>query len=822
MTFMSDLRHAIRTLLRHRGYSITAILTLALGIGATTAVFAVVDAVLINAVPYQDPRRLVDISHVAPGLGISGPVDLSGAQWFTYRDEDRLFEHIGLWSLERGTVTGLGPAEEVRRGTVSYGTLQALAQPPLLGRWFTETDDRPGAPATILLTHAYWQRKFAGDASIVGKTITVDSRPREVIGVMPRQFRLMNADVDVILPMRLDRSAQQLGLFNYHALGRLKRAATLEQARAEIARMDDIAMQSWPTPFGATDLLALLQKARFTPVVQPLRQAVVGNIERVLWLVMGTIAVVFLIAAANVANLMLVRAESRRQEFAVRTALGASRARIVREWLVEGTTLGICGAILGGVLAAGALRLLVALAPPWLPQADQIAFCGSAFAFAAVAALVGSGLSSLLPILTSRHREGDATLLRGRSTGADQHQHRARKALIVAEIAMSLVLLVAAGLTIRTVAALRGMQPSTSRPETVQLFNISIPVAAAGNPEAVVVRQNEIGRALSALPGVSGVSYANSAPLDISGSSHGPVGAQGAVYKDGHPPLREIRYAAAGFFRVIGMPILAGRELTADDIAGRHAVVVVSERLAREEWGSAAAAIGRKVREVAGPWRDVVGVVPDVRNEGLREEPQATVYYPVLTANLWGEALSARRAVTFAVRSDRAGSAPFVREVQGVVARLVPEGPISQTRTLRNVYDRALAPAAFTMIVLGIAATMAVLLGVVGIYGVVSYVVAQQTREIGIRAALGAGPQQLRRMFVSHAFVLASVGVAAGLAGAVAVTRLMSSLLFGVTPLDPPTFIAASALLTLAAALASYVPARRASKVDPMVALRYE
>ena len=827
---MSDLRHAIRSLLKVRGFTLTAVLTLALGIGATTAVFAVVDAVLIRTLPYPDPERLVYISHVAPGLDIHGDVELSGAQWFTYREHGKLFEQIGLWSSNPLDNRALavpgsagGPSEPVRPLIVSDGTLQALGVTPLLGRWFSAADDTPGSPQTVLLTYDFWQHRFGGDPSAVGRTVTLDSQPREIIGVMPRGFRFLNVTADVILPMRLDRQAQRLGVFNYGAVGRLKPGVTLEQAKNEIARLDQVWMTSWPPPLGATNIIALLQKARLAPNIFPLRQFVVGNIGRVLWLVMGTIAVVFLIAIANVANLMLVRAETRRQEFAVRSALGAGRLRIARDWLAEGLVLSGCGAAFGLFLALAAVRLLTNLAPSALPRLNDIGLDHRAVIFACAMSLLSAALVSLLPMVRFTAADRQVTLLRtGRTAGVTRHQNRARSALIVSEIALSLVLLLAAGLMIRTVAALRAVQPGTARAEDVQLFSVSIPSSVAADADAVIARQQEIVRRLAALPGVAGVSWANSAPLDLGASSHGPLVAEGAQYEEGQAPLREFKFVAPEFFRVIGMPLIVGRELTWSDIAGHRPLVVVSERLARDEWGTPSAAIGKRVHELAGPWREVVGVVPDVRNEGLQQSPQATVYLPVLATGLWGDRVSVRRGVTFAVRSDRAGSESFLSEIRNELAMVIREVPVTQMRTLQELYDRALAPTAFTLTMLAIAATMALLLGVVGIYGVISYVVAQRTREIGIRAALGAPQRQLQRMFLAHGLTLAAIGIVLGVMAGVTVTRLMSSLLFGVTPLDPVTFAVTSAVLVGVSAGATYIPARRASKVDPIVALRYE
>jgi putative ABC transport system permease protein len=822
---MSEINSTVRSLLKHRVFMVTAVLTLAIGIGATAATFAVVDGVLIKALPYPVPGCLVSISHLAPGLDVGGPVDLSGAQWFTYREANRTFEQLGLWSAERGTVTGLGRAEEVRRLTVSYGTLQALQVPPAIGRWFSESDDAPAAPRTILLTYDYWQRKFGADPSVIGKPITVDGQPREVIGVMPRTFRFLNVGVDVILPMRLERAAQKLGIFNYRAIARLRPTATLEQASTDVERMDRIWITAWPSPFAGNDMQNLLAKARLTPSLSPLKQSVVGHVERVLWLVMGTIAIVFLIACANVANLMLVRAEVRQQEFAVKAALGAGRFRIARGLLLEGFMLALPGSIFGLALALGAVRMLVAMAPSSLPRLDQIAIDGRVAVLVAALAMLAGAVSSLVPILHQRRSVSSAWLQRSsRTSSASPHQHRTRQALVIAEVALCLVLLVTAGLMVRTVLALRAVDVGFENPAAVQLVSVSIPSAVAGDPVAVIAKQQEILTRLAAIPGISAASYGNSAPLDIDASSHGVLMADGVAYGPDHPPpVRAQKYVAPGFFEVTGVPLLAGRDLTWNDIALHRSFVLISEGLAREEWRQPANAIGKRVREQAdGPWREVIGVVGDVRDEGLDVKAPATVYYPVLTANLWGEALSVRRGVTFAVRTTRAGTGTLAAEIRDAISTVIPDVPITRMRTLLDLRDQALAPAAFTLLMLAVAATMALLLGIVGIYGVISYTVAQRTREIGIRVALGAEQPQLRRMFVAHGLALAMIGVGVGMAGSLLVTRLMSALLFGVTATDPATFAATATVLVAVALLASYLPARRASRIEPMMALRSE
>jgi predicted permease len=816
-----DVQHSLRALRRSPGFTATTIATLALGIGGTTAVFSVVNGVLIKPLPYRDPDALIGIWHVAPGANIGGDVNMSETQFFTYREHNRTFQAIGLWSTQVGAVTGLGEPEEVRRLTVAAGTLETLGVEPAIGRAFGETDDTAASAPTVMLMHGYWQRRFGGHRAVIGRTITVDGQPREVIGVMPPEFRFLDVDADLILPWRFDRGALRLSGFNYQGLARVKSGVTLDQANADVARMNAIWVKSWPLPIPGFD--KILENIRLTPTLRPLKQDVVGDIGPTLWVLMGTIGFVLLIACANVANLLLLRVEGRQQELAVRAALGARWTRIARELMIESEMLALAGGALGLVVAHVLLRLLVRIAPATLPRLNEITIDATVLSFAFFASLVSGAVFGLIPVAKYAGPRVAPALRSGtRSATGSRERHRARNTLVIAEVALSLILLVGAGLMIRTFVAMRSVEPGFRAPEHVQLVRISIPEKQIADAEQVFRIQREIRDRIGAIGGVSAASFASAAPM---GGTFGNILlVEHHNYPEGQlPPVRRQKFVVPAFFSTVGIPLIAGRDLTWNDINSRRPVAIVSASLAREMWRAPAAAIGKRIRvNPDDPWREIVGVVGDVHENGVHEAAPPMAYFPLLMENFARDRVFIQRGVTFAVRSARAGSASFVDEIRDAVSSVAPDIPLTQVRTLEEVYNRSMARTSFTLVMLAIAAGMALTLGIVGIYGVISYAVAQRTREIGIRSALGADQATMKRMFVGDALLLAIAGVVLGASGALVLTRFIASHLFGISPVDPATYFAVSLVLLVAAMLASYVPARRAARVSPLVALRYE
>jgi putative ABC transport system permease protein len=817
-TLLRDARHAIRRLRKTPAFTAAVVLTLALGIGANTAIFGVIDNILIRPLPYPHPEALVSIWNTAPGLpGVPDNVGSAASMYFTYREESRTFEHFGLWNSNGASVTGTAAPEMPRALFVTYGVLDAVGVNPLLGRWFSQEDDTPGSAETVMLTYGYWQRRFAGDTAIVGRTLTIDSRPHTVIGVMPEAFRF-ERDPELILPQRFERNQQFLGPFGSLAIARLKPGVTMEQANADVARMVGIWLNAWPPPPGMDR--AVFQQARLTPRVLPLKQEVVGDIGTALWLVMGSLGLVLLIACANVANLSLVRAEARQQELAIRAALGAGWGRIAREMLVESLTLGVLGGALGLGLAWAALRILVANGPDTLPRLHEIGIDPFVLAFAIGASLLSGALFGVVPVLKYAG-PGVATALRGvgRTFSLGRERHRARNTLAVVQVAFALVLLVSSGLMIRTLQQLRRVQPGFTHPEEILIVHSMTPAAIAKEPERVMRMQHDILDKLAALPGVTSVGFGSAAPLEsFLGAVGNSVYAEDKALETDHvPAIRQIRRIAPGFFKTTGTRLVAGRDFTWTDLYEKRRVAMVSENLAREWWGDPRAALGKRIREAgaADPWREIVGVVEDVYDNGVNVKPPEFAYWPALMDRyIWGgENGFVVGAGVFLIRSNRTGTESLLAEARQAIWSVNGRQPVFLVNTLKALYDRSMARTSFTLV-------MAI--GIVGIYGVIAYVVSQRTREIGIRTALGAQPAELVAMFVRHGLWLAGVGAALGLVAAAALTRLMSSLLFGVTALDPMTYAAVSALLVTAAVTASYLPTRRALAVDPVQALRAE
>jgi predicted permease len=825
-TLARDVRYGLRTQRRNPMFTAVALLTLAIGIGANTAVFSVVNSVLLKPLPYPKSEELVGVWQSAPGAAglanFSNGLRLSPSMCFTYAEQNRTFQAFGVWIPTTVSITGLAEPEQVRALLVSDGVLQTLSVQPALGRWLNQADQAPGSPETVILTYGYWRRRFGSDRSVIGRGITVSARPREIVGVMPSGFRFLNTDVDLIMPVRFDRGKLILAGFGYQGIARLKPGVTIAQASADVARMVPIWMNSWSNGPGTNP--RIYETWRITPALRPLKEEIVGSIGNVLWVVMGTIGIVMLIACANVANLLLVRAEARQQELAIRAAVGAGWGRIVRELLLESVLLGLMGGALGIVVAYEGLRLLVAMGPASLPRLSEIALDGRALVFSVILSLLSGLLFGLIPALKyAGPRVSLALRSAGRTSSVSRERHRTRSVLVVAQVAMALVLLVSAGLMIRTFQALLTVEPGFTHAEHIQTMRISIPLSLVPDPQRVTRIQNNIADKLAAIPGVTSVGFASAMPMEGIEPNWDAITAEGKSYPaDQIPPLRLFKNVSPGFFRTAGTKMVAGRELTWTDIYGLRPVAMVSENLARELWGTPSAALGKRFREFK-PWWEVIGVVQDVHENGVHDKAPAIVYWPSMMSDLYGPgSLNTVRAVTFAVRSDRTGTEGFLNEVRQAVWSANSNLPLASVRTMQEIYDQSLARTSFTLVMLAIAGAMAFLLGIIGIYGVISYAVSQRSREIGIRLALGAQQSEVKRMFLLSGLALAGIGVGIGLATAAGLMQLMKSLLFGISPLDPLTYVAAPLVLVAAAVLASYLPARRAAAVDPVIALRAE
>ena len=805
-----DVRYGLRQILRSPVFSAITITTLALAIGATVAIFSVVHGVLIRPLPYPESERLISLTHRYDNSS-QRKLPASSAIYFTYRDHNRSFESVALWSMDTATVTGDGSPEEVRSLETTFEFLPMLRVKPASGRLFASTDDQPGSPRTVILAYGYWQRRFGG-TDVVGQRLTVDGVPHEVIGVLPASFRFLRRDADILLPMQPNRAISFVGPLGENGIARLRPNVTVEEAAADIDRMIPILMSTFPPVRG------MPPGQRLQPALQFLKEAIVGDLRNVLSVLMGTIALLLVVACANVANLQLVRTENRSHELAVQAALGAPRWRIVLGLLAENTLLALIGGAFGLILARAALPAFLRMSAGQLPAALDIEI-GLPIVLFALAVSILSGL--LFGFVSAmRHARFAITPALGgsRSLNVNRGSQRIRSGLVVAQVALALVLLVASGLMIRTFQSLRNVDAGFDTNADIQTVDITIPQGAMPDYKLAVRKFNDIQNRLATVAGVDMVGFASRVPLGDTGPS--------SVFfsEDKTPggvasPQAEFRYVSPDFFRTIGTRLVAGRDFDWTDHHESRRVAMVSEGMARREWGAASAAIGKRIRLTpAEPWREIVGVVTDVHLESLVDPAPDSVYLTL------GEPLARfmSRTVTFVIRSSRVGTPGFLEDLQKGVWSVDGTLPLANVQTMTDYYGRAMERTTLTLLLLGVTAGMALLLGLAGIYGVISYVVSLRVREIGIRLALGAPITTLRRMLIGRVVVLVLVGIAIGLAGAATLSSRMQSLVFGVTPHDPLTYVLVSAILAITAIAAGYVPARRITRIDPSAALRTE
>jgi predicted permease len=799
---LQDGRHAVRIIRTKPGFGAAVLLSLALGIGANTAIFSVLNAVLIRPLPYPGSDALVGVFN---RLVIQGQVfedaELSPGMYAACKENAKAFDSFGVWTSGAATITGMGDPEQLVIATATQGVLPTLGVPAYIGRWFSSEDDTPGSPQTVILSYAYWQREFGGHREVLGRTMVIDFVPHQVIGVMPRNFRLVNLSPDIILPQRFPKSGVPEEN-SYAGIARLRPGVTIALADQDLARVWKI----WAETEGAA---RTLETFHITPNLRPLKKDVVGDVGSVLSVLMGALGLVLLLVCANVANLVLVRAQSRQQEFAVRAALGAGWGRMARELLVESLTLGILGGALGVTLAYVGLRVLVVQGPTTLPRLQEISMDGTASVFALACSIGTSLLFGLAAVLRSGI-PGRIQSARGATQGA--RQLRAQNALVVTQVALAFVLLVASGLMIRSFLALRAVTPGFTHPEWIQTLRIAIPEPLILDPERVIRTQTDIATSLSAIPGVSAAGFASGLPMESEYRNGVLIDVEGKTSVDQISPNRAVKRISPGLLKAQGTRLVAGRDFTWEDVRGHRSVVLVSENMARENWGGPANALGKRIRQGKdSPWLEVVGVAENVRADGVNLPAPATVYFR-----------AGGRGVTFAIRSERAGTEAFLREVATAIHAVNPSLPLAKVRTLNDVYKRSMARTSVALVLLGIAGAMALALAIVGVYGVLAYAVGQRRREVGIRLALGAEPRALKWLFVRKGLILNCVGGVIGLALAGGLSGSISSLLFGVTPLDPLTYIASSAVIAASATVASYVPARQAASVEPMETLRSE
>jgi putative ABC transport system permease protein len=806
-----DLKHTIRRLAGTPVFTVATLITLALGIGANTAIFSVINSVLLKPLPFPEPDRLIGVWQNAPGVNIKD-LNASIADYITYREESKTFEDVALWNGRSVTVTEFADPERVDGIGVTFRLFPLLGVNPVLGRHFTEKDSNGGSPDVVMISHGYWQRRFGSNPQAVGRRIMVDGAAREIVGILPKGLWFLDRAHDIVLPIRFDRADTRLAGYNFQCIARLRPGVTLQQANTDVARMIAIELAKFPPPKGMS--LKMMEDARLGPNVHMLMDDLLGDVGKSLWVVMATIGIVLLIACANVANLLLVRTEGRAQELTVRAALGASRGRLARELFVESITLALMGGLAGIAFAAAVVKLVLQLSPAKLPRFEQISVDGTALLFTLVVSIVAGLAFGAIPVLKHGGIQiAEALRAGGRNASSSRDRNYARNTLTVVQVALALVLLIGSGLMIRTFQSMRRVHPGFNEPELLQTLRVSIPRTAAPKDADLWRLEQNITERLAAIPGVTSVGMINGLPM-TGAQSQDPIFASDKVYPpDQIPPLRRFITAGPGAFQSLGVPLLAGRESTWTEVQERRPVVLVSENFAREHWGSPQQAVGKQIRSNPNdPWSEIIGVAADIRHDGVDTKAPSTIYWPVRSAN----------SNTFLIRGSRAGSESLAGEIRQTVWAANPSLPITEMRTMSEIYDRSMSRTAFTLTLLAISGGMALLLAAVGIYAVISYTVAQRTREIGIRLALGAQESTLKLMFVRNGLLWGGIGAALGLAAAPVLSRLMSTLLFEISPVDPLTYTVVAAGLMAAAAAASYLPARRVTRVDPVESLRAE
>jgi putative ABC transport system permease protein len=806
----ADARYAVRTLRRNPGFAIVVLLTLALGIGANAAIFSVVNGVLLRPLPYRDADRLMVIwgDLRRPGLN---DIPASAGEYVDYRDRSHAFEHVAAYDTVGFNLTGGGEPERVEGAVVTTTFFALLGASAQVGRTFVAAEDQPGRDDVAVLSHALWTRRFSANPSIVGQTIPVDGRPTQVVGVMPAAFQFPDRSTEIWKPFLLDAEAlsdNNRGSHGYTALARLKAGISRQQAQADLNAVTAAFKADHPGNY----------RNGFGTTLRPLQEEVVGDTGRPLIVLLGAVAVVLLIACANVANLLLARAASRRKEIALRTALGASRGRLVRQLMTESVLVSVIGGLIGLGLAAWGVDLLIASAPDSIPRIREVGVDARVAGFTALVSLATGLVFGLVPALrASRIPLNDALKEGGRASGGGVHGFAGR-ALVVSEVALSLVLLIAAGLLIHSFTRLQDVAPGFDSSRLLT-FRLSLPESRYTTFQKGQSFFDEFFTGLRHSPGVRGVAAINALPFSGFGGSR-TFHVEGREEKRPEDqPEEQLRIVTDGYFSAMGIPIVAGREFTERDSLTQPRVAVVNDALARKHWPHESP-IGKRVSFSTNEphWYEIVGVAGNIKHRALEAADRPELYVPYRQPLFAGWTV---RPMYVALRTsaDPVSTAAIVRHE---VARLDRDQPISDVRTMDERIGRSLSSRRFSMVLLTLFAGLALTLAAVGIYGIVAYSVTERTHEIGVRVALGAQRRDVMAMVVGQGMAMTVAGTAIGVAAAAALARLMSSLLFGVSAVDPVTFVAIPLLLIAVALAACYVPARRATRVDPLQTLRSE
>jgi len=811
-----DLRYGARMLFKNKGFAAVAIIALALGIGANTAIFSVVNAVLLRPLPFKSSERLVALRQTSTQR--KDDLDFASYPNFTdWRTQNKVFEQLAVFRNINRTLTGADQPVRLQSSIVSANLFQLLGATPGLGRAFLPEEDMPGANSyAVILSHGLWQRRFGSDPKVLGRNLTLSGKSYTIVGVMPDgfQFPVQAEPTELWITVALDAetpvggglpNTAQRGVGIYQVIGRLKPNVTLEQAQTEM----NLIARNLETQYPNTNTH---QGVKIIPQLELL----VGKIRTALLILFGAVGFVLLISCANVANLLLARATTRHKEMAIRAALGASRWRVVRQLLTESVLLGLAGGALGLLLAMWGTDLLIALSPKGLPRLNEIGLDGRVLGFTMFVSLLTGAIFGLAPALHASKLDLTESLKEGGRSGATGARgNRVRNLLIVSEVALALMLLIGAGLLARSFLRLQRANPGFNA-EHVLALKISLPSAKYSEPQEAMFFKQLLAR-VKTLPGVADAGIVWPLPL---GGDQMEISFEVAErpVAEGERPSSEYRSISPDYFHTMSIPLLKGRDFTTRDDMNAPGVVIVNETLARQIFPGEDP-IGKRIKpgisvgKDQAVMREIVGVVGDVKHQSLSSEAGAEVYVPHAQVPFSGMALVARTAV------DPQSLAATMRNE---VSKLDKDIPVYNIRTLDDYLAASVAQPRFNTLLLGIFAGVALFLTMIGLYGVISYSVTQRTHEIGIRVALGAQTSDVLKLVVKQGMALALIGVGVGLLAALALTRVLASLLYGVSATDPVTFGGVSLLLVAVALLACLVPARRAMKVDPMIALRYE
>src|SRR5262252_967775 len=823
-----ELGFAARRLLRSPAFTIAAVLTLALAIAANAAIFAVVERVLLNPLPYPDSDRLVTLDHGALAFNRPRGFGITRGYYYLYLERAHTLDSLAIYAGETATLTGTGEPERIGLTRATPSLASVMRVQPVTGRWFTEEEGRPGAPPRVVLSHGFWSRRFGGDPHVLGRTIALSGVSYEVIGVMPASFEFPDTRTEAWAALQITRT-MGFGIWLYNGVARLRDGVSVVDARNEMTRLIPDVTNAFPgDPFaiGNSTMLKAIAATR------TLKDALIGDVATGLWIVLAAVSLVLLVACANVANLFLVRSEVRQREVSVRRALGAGRAGIARYFLAESLLLSTGGGLLGLVIAWAAVQFLVANGPVTLPRLREIQLDRISIAYTAALTFLTAVMFGAVPLLRS---DAFATTLNdgGRGNTASRSGHRARRLLMGGQVALALVLLIASGLMVRSFQKMRNVDPGFN-PVSALTFSVALPAAAYPSRETAVLAQQAILTRLVALPGVVSAASSTSLPL-LQGAGFGNT-----VLVPGRPRLPNVvpppalwQGVSAGFFETMRIRLLRGRVITREDIDHREPVAVISEALAGRLFPGEDS-LGRYLISAALPARpggppapvplQIVGIVANTAVQTLTEAtPASLIYMPMSIAGgpgippsaLVGPDVSSMNFVLRTAVEPTSLSASIRRAIDAVDQKLA----LGRTRTMQSLVDRASAQMAFTMALIAIAAGVALLLGIVGIYGVMSYIVSQRTTEIGVRLALGAEPRAVATMILKQGSAVALAGATIGVITALTGSRLIASLLYGVTPRDPSVFVGTTLLLLIVTALACWLPARRASRLSPLEAL---